>query len=334
MIGKLFGKLFVLVVFYLLVSAFIYTTSYIALSKKKFINLPGFKSIQKNLYWNSQFGFVEVWQNKSDCIRYDKDLIYVPKIGSCKYKNAEFDTILNFTANGRLMPKVNNSKNETILVTGDSHAMGWGVNDNETFSHLLQSSLETQVYNLAVSSYGTVREVMRLNKSDLLKNSDILIIQYHENDIRENQNFYDIDKLKNDEKFSKLNESKNISFEELIKFIFKTYKSSLRLIFTDITGLFVKTKKEINFDDHYSVLLKELKNIKNFEEKKIIVFFSNGPEARFFNFPEGYDLNYKNVYFANIKLNKEDHFFLDQHPNAIGHRKIAIQLEKILKDNY
>ena len=124
MIGKLFGKLFVLVVFYLLVSAFIYTTSYIALSKKKFINLPGFKSIQKNLYWNSQFGFVEVWQNKSDCIRYDKDLIYVPKIGSCKYKNAEFDTILNFTANGRLMPKVNNSKNETILVTGDSHGMG------------------------------------------------------------------------------------------------------------------------------------------------------------------------------------------------------------------
>ena len=334
MIGKLFGKLFVFLAFYLLICAFIYTLSYFALSKKEFINLPGFKAIQKNLYWNIRFGFVDVWQNKSDCISYDEDLIYVPKIGSCKYKNAEFDTILNFTENGRSMPNNIKNKKKAILVTGDSHAMGWGVNDNETFSYFLQSSLGIQVYNLAVSSYGTTREVMRLNKSGLLENSDILIVQYHENDIHENMNFNNIDKKKIDEKFSEISKSKSVNINELIKFILRTYKSSLRLVFTDITGLFVKTKKEINFDQHYPILLEELKNIKNFEDKKIIIFFSNGPESRFFNFPEGFDKDYKNIYFVNIKLSKEDHFFLDQHPNVLGHQKIAVELKKILESLY
>ena len=309
MIAKLFARVLIFLVMYLFICAVIYTISYFSLSKKIFINLPGFKSIQKNLYWNIQFGFVDVWQNKSNCITYDKDLIYVPKIGSCKYKNAEFDTILNFTEKGRSMPNSIKNKKKTILVTGDSHAMGWGVNDNETFSYFLQSSLETQVYNLAVSSYGTTREVMRINKSGLLEGSDILIVQYHENDIHENINFHNIDKKKIEEKFSMMSESKNANLTELLKFILRTYKSSLRLIFTDITGLFVKTKDELNFDQHYPILLKELKNIRNFDDKKIIVFFSNGPEARFFNFPEGFDENNKNIYFANIKLSKEDHFF-------------------------
>ena len=33
--------------------------------------------------------------------------------------------------------------------------MGWGVNDNETFSHILENKINKNVYNLAVSSYGT-----------------------------------------------------------------------------------------------------------------------------------------------------------------------------------
>ena len=131
-----------------------------------------------------------------------------------------------------------------------------------------------------------------------------------------------------------MSESKNANLTELLKFILRTYKSSLRLIFTDITGLFVKTKDELNFDQHYPILLKELKNIRNFDDKKIIVFFSNGPEARFFNFPEGFDENNKNIYFANIKLSKEDHFFLDEHPNVLGHQKIAGELKKILESLY
>ena len=59
--------------------------------------------------------------------------------------------------------------------------MGWGVNDKETFSYFLQELTKQSVYNLAVSSYGTEREIARFEKSCLLENTDIIIIQYHEN---------------------------------------------------------------------------------------------------------------------------------------------------------
>ena len=39
--------------------------------------------------------------------------------------------------------------------------MQWvGVNDNETFSALLEKKLNKPVYNLAVSGYGTTREII------------------------------------------------------------------------------------------------------------------------------------------------------------------------------
>ena len=103
MTGKLFGKAFILLIFYLFICSLIYFISYFALTKKNFIDIPVFKSIQRNLYYEL---FVEVWQNKPECVSFDEDLIYVPKIGSCKHQNAEFDTILNFTNSGRLMPKM------------------------------------------------------------------------------------------------------------------------------------------------------------------------------------------------------------------------------------
>ena len=193
MIAKLFARVLIFAVMYLFICAVIYITSYFSLSKKFFINLPGFKAVQKNLYWNNQYGFVDIWQNKNECISFDKELIYIPKIGACKYKNAEFDTVLNFNKYGRLMPKQENKNKKPIIVIGDSHAMGWGVNDDETFSYFLQKSLNTQVYNLAVSSYGTIREIIRLNRTNLLKNSDFVVIQYHENDFVENTT---IDKIK------------------------------------------------------------------------------------------------------------------------------------------
>ena len=172
MSGKFFAKLFILFVTYLFVCAIIYFVSYFSLVKKIFIDMPAFRAVQKSLYYGP---YLEVWQNKHDCVTYDEELIYVPKIGACRHKNAEFDTTLNFTKNGRLMPKIKNKNTKPIIVLGDSHAMGWGVNDNKTFSYVLQNLSKTPVYNLAVSSYGTVREVIRLEKSGLLEKSDIIL---------------------------------------------------------------------------------------------------------------------------------------------------------------
>ena len=60
--------------------------------------------------------------------------------------------------------------NNGIVVLGDSHAMGWGENDGDTFSSILEHKINRPVYNLAVSGYGTARELIRLEKSNLINN--------------------------------------------------------------------------------------------------------------------------------------------------------------------
>jgi len=331
--GKFFAKLFILFVTYLFVCAIIYFVSYFSLVKKIFIDMPAFRAVQKSLYYGP---YLEVWQNKHDCVTYDEELIYVPRIGACRHKNAEFDITLNFTKNGRSMPKIKNKNTKPIIVLGDSHAMGWGVNDNKTFSYVLQNLSKTPVYNLAVSSYGTVREVIRLEKSGLLEKSDIIIIQYHENDLKENLNFPKLKKNEYLNIFSKMTSS-YLSADVLdIKSILRSYKSSLRLIFTDITGFFIKKEIEENFDPHYKPLIESIRKIKNFREKKIIIFYSDSPKFRFHNFPNGYDKENLNIYFHNIfnvEFNQEDYFYLDKHPNNLGHKKIGENLYNILKTN-
>ena len=342
--GKFLGKLVILLTSYLLICAIIYFISFFSLTKKIFIDLPGFRAVQKSLYYGP---YLEVWQNKSECVVFDEKLIYVPKVGSCKHSNAEFQTILNFNEKGRVAPNAPNKSQKPIIVLGASHAMGWGVKDNETFSYVLQNLSKTRVYNLAVSSYGTIREVMMLEKSNLAKNSDIIIIQYHENDLRENLNFNELNKNEYEEIYLKMTSSKipvnifdakfldNEAFAT-IKYVARKYKSSIRLIFTDVLGLHkIKVKKQ-NFNKHYNVLMENIKKINNFSEKKIIIFYSSSPEFKFYNFPNGYDKNNSNVYFHDIFIedfNKNNYFYLDKHPNHIGHKKIGESLYKVLKLN-
>ena len=90
----------------------IHLTSYYLLSKKIFIDFPGFRVVQRNLYYTQ--GFIDIWQNKVECVAYDDELIYVPKIGSCRHQNAEFDTRPNFTKEGRYKKKISNPEKRPI----------------------------------------------------------------------------------------------------------------------------------------------------------------------------------------------------------------------------
>ena len=50
MIGKFIPKIFILLISYMLICAFIHLISYYSLTKKIFLDVPGFRAIQKNLY--------------------------------------------------------------------------------------------------------------------------------------------------------------------------------------------------------------------------------------------------------------------------------------------
>ena len=88
---------------------------------------------------------------------------------------------------------------------------GMGVNDNDTFAALLEK-INKPVYNLAVSGYGTPRELIRLEKSNLIDKVDTIIIQYCYNDYGENKNFRINEEDIAKEKFNIVEKSKPISF--------------------------------------------------------------------------------------------------------------------------
>lgn len=78
---------FLFVINYFLITAVVFTFSYLSLINGKTFDLFWIKSIQKKLYFK---GYRNIWQYKNDCAVYDKYLLYKPKEGKCIFKNSEF----------------------------------------------------------------------------------------------------------------------------------------------------------------------------------------------------------------------------------------------------
>ena len=209
--------------------------------------------------------------------------------------------------------------------------MGWGVENNETFSSLLEKELNRKVYNLGVSSYATYRELLRFDKSKLDDSVNTIIIQYNPNDLEENLNLEIRNKNKNKKIFEFIINNQEMNTFERLKFILGQFKSSFRLMFLDFKNvLFKKETDALNFDEHYVALIEVLKKFKNFENKNII-FFSIDKDKSFYNYPEGIDKTFSNINFINISLTKDDFFLLDAHLNTFGHQNITNQLKFYLK---
>ncbi len=115
-------------------------------------------------------------------------LVYTLRPGECRFANAEFDTRLVVDADGfRNDPQHRGSGPARIAVVGDSHAMGWGVAQGEKLSSLLARDHRFEVRDLAMSSYGTAREMIAFTR--FAADADILVIQYCDNDRSENAAF-------------------------------------------------------------------------------------------------------------------------------------------------
>jgi hypothetical protein len=128
-------------------------------------------------------------QMEPECAIYDRELFYTLKPGKSTFKNLEFENTILVNSQGTRDDEESLSNPEIILL-GDSFTMGWGVNQDSTFEKLLEKSLRKKVLNAGISSYGTVRELMLLNRiqKDSLK---VIVIQYHDSDLIENKEFRD-----------------------------------------------------------------------------------------------------------------------------------------------
>lgn len=286
------------------------------------------KSIQKKIYFR---GYRDIIHYDKNCFKFDENLLYKPKTGICNFTNAEFKTNLTFSDNLRIHDTSNikeNTEND-IVVIGDSIAMGWGVNDNETFPFHLQNLLNTKVYNMGISSYGTVREIKKLKLSPYYKDVKTIIIQYHRNDMFENIKL-DINKKYNRDEYDKLFNSTKIKSEN-IKLILRNYKSAIRLFFSDIIDFMFKEEnlELMNFDwDKKNLEIVIQKNI-DLVNKRVIVVVPIPPWQKIYNFPEEND----EIEYLLIRLEKKHFFIIDDHPNSLGYKEIASKINSYLTSN-
>ncbi len=144
--------------------------------------LDGVRSIYLREDWN-------VPQMDLDVVAYDPELTYLLRPGPARFRNREFDTRVAGNSAG-LRDDEASLDGPDLVVLGDSFAFGWGVERDETFPQVLERATGLKVLNAAMSSYGTARQVILLERLDL-QAARAVVVQYFMNDYRENRAFVD-----------------------------------------------------------------------------------------------------------------------------------------------
>jgi hypothetical protein len=352
---KLTGYLIIAFVLYVSMTTSAYVVSEIALTRGLLWSNSFLQDYQRDYYFNE--GYRHFWQMQKDCITLDEELIYLPRIGGCRFQNPEFDTTLHFDATGRKRNQMPSLRSEIgIAILGDSHAMGWGVEDSETFANTIQEELQRPVYNLAVSSYGTYRELMRLQRSNLINKVDTILIQYCDNDVRENTNVY------NEKEFIKAIKLYQKSYQEHLKggnwidldslskyehIVWAAGMSPLSHFSNQLSriswrlGQWVAALKPAiqgkhnpeDFTGHYKELIKVLTKYNALlGNKRVVVFYINDDGLKFEHFSLGRDRIMHNIEFLELKFDNNEFYTLDGHLNPLGHKTVGHTLSRYLKE--
>lgn len=137
----------------------------------------------RRLYWNER----NLIQFSRDCARYDERLFYTLRPGECTFDGPEFSNVYRVNRMG-LRDDEESIEAPEVVVIGDSHAMGWGVDQSDTFAQVIESRTGVRVLNAGISSYGTAREIASLERLDTSR-LKLLIVQYCENDLWENLSY-------------------------------------------------------------------------------------------------------------------------------------------------
>ena len=120
--------------------------------------------------------------------RYNPELLYTLRPGAFTFSNVEFSTPFIVNSLG-VRDREQALAAPEIVVVGDSYAMGWGVQQDEAFPKVIERRTGRRVLNAAVPSYGTVREMLMLDRIDMSR-STTLVVQYCSNDFGENDDFF------------------------------------------------------------------------------------------------------------------------------------------------
>jgi len=287
------------------------------------------QTLTRAVYWHTR----KHWHTIPDCVQFDTELLYRPRPGECVFENAEFRTVMHFDERGaRLTPDpaqadAGDPARPRLVIVGDSHAMGWGVDDHETFASMLASEHGHPTVNFAVSSYGTPRELLRLRRDFALAPDDIVIIQYCDNDFAESRQFATR---------SAIGPYRPEELQHL--FDYRPARASalpiagvlLRLTWKELTRPLGGSPDRVHDGpDPTTAFLRVLGAFPELRSHRVIVVAINGPGV-------ATHLSVEPLAAAGIPLilpdlSKADFFDIDDHMRPAGHRRVAAALDAAIR---
>ena len=146
------------------------------------------RKLQNSISYLYAQGARKVMQYLEGCGQYSHDFGYTLKPGTFTFTEIEFSNAYFINSLG-VRDTEDALRGPEIIVLGDSFALGWGVNQDETFSALIGKKTNLKTLNTSIPSFGTVREMLMLRKIDRSK-LKYLIIQYCGDDYDENLRYY------------------------------------------------------------------------------------------------------------------------------------------------
>jgi hypothetical protein len=155
------------------------------LYRPDFVPAPMIEILQSYYFATDQ----PIIQYLPECARYDPQLTYTLKPGRCRFRGRYFDTWVEINRLGT-RDDDRSLVGPELIVIGDSVSMGWGVRQQDLYAEIIEREHGLKVLNLAVSSYGTVRELQMLARADTSR-LQILIVQYSNNDLWENLAYFE-----------------------------------------------------------------------------------------------------------------------------------------------
>jgi hypothetical protein len=269
-----------------------------------------------------------------DCIDFVPTYyVYKMKPGVCKLTNFEYDVTLTHDVDGFRKGLPLSSSFDAVTI-GDSHAHGFGVADDQTFSFLLGATYKYATRNLAIGSFATLREleVLRSYGGD----AKYVILQYCENDAGENSASLRLDE-------GQFRSEVESGWKRLIANYWQGKSQGIKKPIGDIvqligTGSYTSKAtwrrnlaSERNMEEEALLFGRILARYRFIlDSKRLVVLESASWGANSPNFSAAFSAEMKKLGWLHFKvidtakiLSFDHYYFLDDHLNPSGHRRLA-----------
>jgi len=291
----------------------------------------------------------KVIQVESNCSEFDPQFFYRlrPNV-QCNFSNIEFSTLIETNSVG-LRDDETSLSSPDVICLGDSYTMGWGVQQQESFPQRLARIAKLKVLNAGMSSFGTVRELRKLQTLDTAA-CKWIVLQYCDNDVEETKPYVD-------NRFS-LNTSSRPTYDSLVKryewnrvyYPGKTFLSVDNFLLRGAVKGFMKRDSmvqvgnlKVSMNETIRLFAETLSSFNiPLENRRLIVLYvntNNYPDERFTNglqqllqtspYKEKFGDKIFLLNTSNL-LSKGDQYILDDHYRAVAHEKIALAIKRIM----